>query len=81
MRLDDTNHGADLVQNFRVGFVHVLPLGNREKSTISLQGFLYGLHRSDTSGRYRHGDSGIDHRVPKGKDRQRVTLAHGTLVC
>ena len=80
VRLDDANHRADVVQNLRVGLVYVLPLGNREKSTISVQGFLYGLHRSDALGRYRYGDSGIDHRVPKRKDRQCITLAHGTLV-
>jgi len=80
VRLDDANHGTDVVQDLRVRLVYVLPLGNREKSTISVQGFLYGIHRSDAPGRYRYGDSGIDYRVPKRKNRQCITLAHGTLV-
>jgi hypothetical protein len=59
-----------------MGIVNVFPLSNGEESPVAFQGFLYCLNRSRASSRNGNRNSGIDHRVPKGKYREGISLAH-----
>jgi hypothetical protein len=69
MGLYDPNNGPDLVEDLGMGIINVFRLGHREEPPIAFQSFLNGFNRSGTTGRNWNRDSGVDHGVPKRKDR------------
>jgi hypothetical protein len=70
MGLDDPNNGPDIVQDLGMGIIDVFHLGHCEEPPIAFQSFLNSFNRSGTTCRNWNRDSGINHRIPKRKDRK-----------